>query len=110
MRPLAVLALALPLIAEAGPALELKKDLGGLAIKVETLEGASGGGQGTSSPAVHVANAGKVAAACDLYPEGGEAAHSSPPMRLEPGEAATVRVEGKSNGGTVHVTLKCRKA
>lgn len=92
--------------------LDMSKQLNGLKVTSELMGGGDSGGQtsGGGTQALRLTNQDSVTVVCVLQPGPAEASDSmSPPAVMQPGESATLRVDGKYTGAPLQASLQCKK-
>lgn len=105
----------LPLAATANN-VDIEKELNGLDIEAE-ISGSAGGDAGPAPggtggvQAMLVTNNGDVSAVCQIEPHPSETSMTgSPRVSIEPGESATMRLEGSYTSATTRARLVCEEA
>lgn len=105
-------ALGLSVTAARAEDLDMSKQLNGLKVTSELMGGGDSGGMvsGGGTQALRLTNQDTVAVVCVLQPGPAEANDSmSPPAVMQPGESATLRVDGKYTGAPLQAALQCKK-
>lgn len=92
--------------------LDMSKQLNGLKVSSELMGAGDSGGMttGGGTQLLRLTNRDTVTVVCVLQPGPAEASDSmSPPAVMEPGESASLRVDGKYTGAPLQAALQCKK-